>query len=399
MLVDTASCGGTELLDEREYQAQLQKLEKLAGHCNEVRLVDVTRLGYPLLSDALSSPADVYLELTNSCNGHCTHCYADAQHDPVDSELSYSEIEELLQQLGDLGTFYVRLTGGEPTMRPDFFAIVDLIVGTGMIASVNSNGLVGGESLCQMLERGVGDIRISLDGDEATNDVIRGRGTYQRVVAALTDLIAANRSREPAGICINMVLMKCNQHCLRYLAELVAKLGIDLSVGLLRPSGRADRTQMLSPAEVLAAARQVEELRRELGLQGRRIRINFDVFRPARAAHKPYPLDGSTCALGARGIGVTASGKVIACNYLVQIDDGGWLGDDVRGADLLAVWHRSPVLRKARKVRRQCCNGCRYHVHRCNGGCPVTAYALTGDLDGRDPYCVCDFDDGEVGAQ
>ena len=65
------------------------------------------------------------------------------------------------------------------------------------------------------------------------------------------------------------------------------------------------------------------------------------------------------------------------------------------GKDLLDLWHHSPVLERARQVRRHSCAGCRYHIVQCNGGCPVMAY-LNGDVDGRDPYCVRDVALGVV---
>jgi radical SAM protein with 4Fe4S-binding SPASM domain len=394
MLVDTGN-GGSRLLDPAGYQQQLQQLQQLLSRerGESIRIVDISARGRPLLTDALATPADLFLELTYRCQGSCRHCYASAGPQPTADEMSFSEVAQLIQELSRLGTYYVRLTGGEPTLREDLPDIIELITAEGMIASLNSNGLAGGQTLCHLVDRGVRDLLISLDGDQETNDAIRGHGSYHRVVGTLNAVAAHIRSAAcPAELTVNMVLMQSNRHCLQHLAELVAGLGCKLSIGLLRPSGRADQSQMLSPGQVLASAAEVCRLREQLHLPGRQIRCNFDVLCSDEAAPGPwpFPLDGSSCALGARGIGVTPQGRIVACNYLAGLDHGRWLGEDVRGADLLRLWHESPVLQQARRVRRQGCRSCAYHIRRCNGGCPATAYVATGNLDGHDPYCVRD---------
>ena len=92
-------------------------------------------------------------------------------------------------------------------------------------------------------------------------------------------------------------------------------------------------------------------------------------------------------------LGVTAAGRVVPCNYLALVDNGRWVGEDVRGRNVLDLWHHSEVLKLARQVRRSACADCRYHRTKCNGGCPATAVVLKGGLDAADPYCVRDIAD------
>lgn len=392
MLVDTAE-PKPRFLDPDQYLVQRELLANRQDTSGTLRMIDATERGFPLRSDSLATPADLYIELTNQCDGHCTHCFAEASRQASPNELSFPAIEKLLRDFAELGGYYVRLTGGEPTMRQDFSDVVDVIVDEGMIPAVNTNGLAGGSTLCGMVDRGVLDIRVSLDGDEETNDAIRGKGTYRKVVSALQDLAKHTRSTEcRARPTVNMVLMKDNRHCVSHLAEAVTALGFTLSIGLLRPLGRADQGQMLSPQEVASVAKEVCRLRTDLGVPPKKIRVNYDVFCPEEMIHEPGPgpFDNSTCAMASLGLGVTFEGNVIACNYLARFDPNRWYGEDVREHDLLELWNSSKVLNEARAVRREGCRGCPHHIQRCNGGCPVTAYVATGDLDGRDPYCVRD---------
>jgi len=381
-------------LDQDGYERQRLELADRPGDGLPVRIVDATTRGYPLRRDALSTPGTLYIELTRRCDGGCTHCYADAGPAPADDEMTLAEIERLLREFAAWGGYYVRLTGGEPTLHEDFLAILDVIADESLKPSVNTHGRYGEGLLREMLARGVRDIRISLDGTEEVNDAIRGPGNYRSVLATLHRLAESNRTAVvPADPTINVVLMKSNRHCLSAIIGLAAELGFKLSFGLLRVAGRGDVSEMLSPEEVAAAAYEVQQLRQSLGLPRGRVRINYDIFceTASGGAAKPFPFDNSQCPLGTMGLGVSAEGRIMACNYLGYMHGDRWLGEDVRQADLMGLWTDAKIFAEARALTRSGCQDCDHYITRCNGGCPASACALTGDLDGRDPYCVKDI--------
>jgi len=363
---------------------------------SNVRVIDATRWGYPLLHDALSTPAGAYLELTYRCDAACTHCYANAGKGRWEDELSLQDIERLLHQLAEAGAYEIRLTGGEPTLRSDLPEILDIISETGMKVSLNTHGCYGENMLRRLLDKGVKDLRISIDGTEAVNDAIRGKGRYQAVLATLRRVASYNRTSDrPVDTTINVTLMTANRRCVRPLIELAGELGTRISFGLLRPAGRADVAQMLAPEDVVRVAMETEQARQSLGLTKRQVRINYDIFCESDLEpwRKPFPFDNSKCPIGTMSLGVTAAGRVVPCNYLALVDNGRWVGEDVRGRNVLDLWHHSEVLKLARQVRRSACADCRYHRTKCNGGCPATAVVLKGGLDAADPYCVRDIAD------
>jgi radical SAM protein with 4Fe4S-binding SPASM domain len=355
------------------------------------RVVDITTRGYPLRRDSLASPGVAYIEITRRCDMECKHCYANARPDPDAHELPFKELERLLHDLASSGAYSIRLTGGEPTLRPDFFDLLDVIAEEGMKPSLNTHGRYSEKTLRQILDRGVEDIRVSLDGTEEVNDALRGRGSYRKVLATLRRLAESNKSiRHSTDPTINVVLMKTNQLCIRPLIELAAGLGFKISFGLLRPTGRARGDEMLSPDDVARAALEVEQLRWAMGLTKDRVRINFDVFCPsgAEGVRKPFPFDNTKCPIVTIGVGISAEGRIVPCNYLVCVPGNRWLGEDVRGKDILDLWHNSMILNEARMLKRAVCHGCPYYATKCNGGCPAVAYVFAGDLDGSDPYCI-----------
>lgn len=63
------------------------------------------------------------IELTERCNNACLHCYINRAEDDArarQQELSTAEWQDVLRQAAGLGALGVRLTGGEPLLRPDF---------------------------------------------------------------------------------------------------------------------------------------------------------------------------------------------------------------------------------------------------------------------------------------
>ena len=186
--------------------------------------------------------------------------------------------------------------------------------------------------------------------------------------------------------------MKSNQDCIDDIIQLGTKYDFKISFGLLRPSGRADRSQMLSPVEVAQAAKKVDQHRRALGLSQKQIRINFDIFCNENQddIFRPFPFDNSKCPIGTMGLGISVDGKIMPCNYMASMDNRKWWGESLLNADLMYLWHHSKLLNESRKVRRHSCRDCDYYMIKCNGGCPATAYVDSGNLDGKDPYCVKD---------
>ena len=72
----------------------------------------------------------IRLSITDVCNFKCGYCLPNGyQKDKSDNRkfLSSEEIEKLAKGLSGLGVSKIRLTGGEPTVRKDFFDIVKIL--------------------------------------------------------------------------------------------------------------------------------------------------------------------------------------------------------------------------------------------------------------------------------
>ena len=132
------------------------------------------------------------------CNLACTHCFISCSPTNHTHEMmSLAEVKRYLDEAAGLGVREYYFTGGEPFLNPDMEAILAETLKVGP-ASVLTNGLLLDPARCarlKALERASDyslDLRVSLDGwDAATNDPVRGEGTFERILAGIQNLVRA----------------------------------------------------------------------------------------------------------------------------------------------------------------------------------------------------------------
>ena len=145
------------------------------------------------LKRGLDAPICLTWELTYACNLACVHCLSSSgRRDP--RELTTAEAKAVLDELHDLQVFYINIGGGEPMIRRDFFEIVEHAIDRGDRREVLDQRRVHRPTT----RRGgwrrwtTSTSRSSLDGlDAATNDAVRGDGSYATARRAMDRLAAA----------------------------------------------------------------------------------------------------------------------------------------------------------------------------------------------------------------
>ncbi len=132
------------------------------------------------------------------CNLACTHCFVSCSPTNHTHEfLGLDEVRRYLEEAAALGVREYYFTGGEPFLNPEMEAILAATLEVGP-ASVLTNGLLLDPARCRRLaelDRASDyslDLRVSMDGyDAATNDPIRGEGTFERILGGVRNLVAA----------------------------------------------------------------------------------------------------------------------------------------------------------------------------------------------------------------
>jgi len=148
------------------------------------------------------------ISITDHCNLSCIYCSVGElpllSHDDI---LHYEEIQRVVQVAAGMGISKVRLTGGEPLMRPDFSQLVRMIARIKGIndISLTSNGILLSRYAAELKEAGLKRVNISLDTLKKDRfKQITGRDKLEEVLAGIE--AAHQTGLEPVKL--NMVVLR-----------------------------------------------------------------------------------------------------------------------------------------------------------------------------------------------
>ena len=335
------------------------------------------------LKTGLDAPICLTWELTYACNLECVHCLSSSgRRDP--RELSTAEAQRVIDELRDLQVFYINIGGGEPMVRRDFFELVEYSVNSGIGVKFSTNGaFIDAENARRLARMDYLDIQISLDGvDAATNDAVRGAGSYAMARRAMDHLAAANFG----PFKISVVVTRHNVPQLDQFKALADSYGAQLRVTRLRPSGRgADTWDQLHPTND-----QQREIYDWLMAHGDNV-LTGDSFFHLNALGDPLP-GLNMCGAGRVVCLIDPIGDVYACPFVIHDE---FLAGNVRDPGGFArVWKQSELFTSLREPQSAgACASCGA-FDACQGGCMAAKFFTGLPLDGPDPECV--GGDGEV---
>src|ERR1043165_10135725 len=107
------------------------------------------------------------ISVTDRCNFRCMYCMPveGLQWLPRQDLLSYEEITEVVRQLAPLGLRRPRLTGGEPTIRPDLIKLVAMLKAVPGIEDIalSTNGVKLPELAGPLRKAGLDRVNMSAD--------------------------------------------------------------------------------------------------------------------------------------------------------------------------------------------------------------------------------------------
>ena len=142
-----------------------------------------------------SVPWAILMDPTSACNLHCTGCWAAEYGNKLN--LTYEEMDDIVNQANAMGTYMFLFTGGEPMVRKrDIIRLCE--AHNDCVFSAFTNGTLIDEAFADEMLRVKNFVpAISVEGFEEATDDRRGHGTYAAVVRAMDIL---RRRKLPFGI-------------------------------------------------------------------------------------------------------------------------------------------------------------------------------------------------------
>ncbi|MEU8631965.1 mycofactocin radical SAM maturase [Amycolatopsis sp. NPDC048633] len=326
----------------------------------------------------LDAPICLTWELTYACNLSCVHCLSSSGRRDQ-RELSTVECKALIDEFERMQVFYVNIGGGEPTVRPDFWELVDYATEHHVGVKFSTNGVKITPEVARRLAAGdYVDVQISLDGATAdVNDHVRGPGSYDTAIRAMQHLADAGFE----NFKISVVMTRHNVSQLDEFKAIADRYGAQLRITRLRPSGRgADTWDELHPT-----AAQQRSLYDWLVAHGENVLTGDSFFHLAGYGEGDLP-GLNLCGAGRVVCLVDPVGDVYACPFAIHDT---FLAGNVRGGGgFTSVWRESELFTSLRAPQSGgACESCSA-FDACRGGCMAAKFFTGLPLDGPDPECV-----------
>lgn len=172
---------------EEMHKEGMREVERRQRQIDERRDREVNNL---LIDNFGRIAKKLRISVTDKCNLRCVYCMPRGkirwfnEHDKLD----YNEIARLVTILAELGIERIRLTGGEPLLRPNLENLIVALTRIDGIKSISmtTNGLLFGRKARAFKDAGLESVNVSLDTFRpARFKQITGVNNLDRVIEAI----------------------------------------------------------------------------------------------------------------------------------------------------------------------------------------------------------------------
>jgi len=291
---------------------------------------------------------DLRASVTDRCNFRCIYCRSaePENYKPAEHLLSWPELLRLCGILGRLGLRKIRVTGGEPLVRPGVEEFINRLSAFSLFEDIalTTNGFTLAERAATLRAAGVNRVNISLDSlrEERFDRITRTRGALRRVLAG----IDAAASAGLAPVKVNAVIVRgFNDDEIGDFARFARERGLIMRFIEFMPLDADhiwDRSRVVPAAEIrralLEAGLALEELPRNYASETAQ-RYRFADGGPGEIG-LVAPVSEPFCGKCSR-IRLTADGKIRTCLFSrVDHDVRGLLRAGAPDADIAAEVER-----------------------------------------------------------
>lgn len=235
-------------------------------------------------------PLYIKIKIIWRCNLQCGMC--NHWREDVDPPLSTAFWYGVVDDLAQLGTQKIHLTGGEPTLKADLEDLIAYITRRGIRVTMTSNAtLITPKRAHSLTQAGLQRINISLDSpDPKIHNQIRGiPEAWEKAVTGFSSL---RPHLKKGRMQINTVVSGANYKSLIHLPELARKLKAD-RIHLIPLDPHTEEMSSLTPA-------QIEEYNQEIGPIIARWGLAYGVIQKREEAF-PFGVKSSDIKASAKG--------------------------------------------------------------------------------------------------
>jgi radical SAM protein with 4Fe4S-binding SPASM domain len=317
-------------------------------------------------------PLVMSYNVTRECNMKCSHCYINATDKKLEDELTTKEAKTVIDQIYQVSSPLLILSGGEPLMRSDIYELIEYGTKKGLKIGLGSNGYLIDDAVAKKLkDAGVATVSISLDSNiPAQHDEFRGvPGAWEKAVNACKAL-----RKQGVLVQVNTTLTHDNYDQIDEIMTIAESIGVEnFHLFFLVPTGRGVKLTDISP-------QKYEDMITNAFSNVHKHRLNVkpscapQFMRIAQGMGLDMRQWMRGCLAGMHYCRIYPNGDVTPCPYL-PIKLG-----NLKEQSFKDIWFNSEVFKNLRNV--SCltgkCGECEYKV--LCGGCRARAYGLSADF-------------------
>lgn len=322
----------------------------------------------------LKGPLNLQVEVTESCDNACRHCYNFFRHaDYRYLTMTKQQIEKVVSELRSLEVIRGVVTGGEPLTAVDnALYLASGMRDCGMGVTLNTDLTLFDEEIgLQLKDIGIEAIMKSLIADEPhIHDFVTQRqGSWVKTVNGIKLSIKMG-----FRVLVNQVLTKWNIDRVQQTGDFVGSLGAD-KFGATRacaptPIAKDFENNLISIDELRKSLEILYELKEKWG-------YNVDVFEhypwcAMQDIEKYEYLSRRKCTAGVTSATIGTNGELRPCGH------SSMTYGNVFEEGLQKAWLKMSDWRQ-QKYSRQC-KHCKYY-RSCTGGCPVEDMNASDEKD------------------
>ena len=305
-----------------------------------------------------------FIEITNSCNMKCKHCM-NWSTEGSEQGFTKEEIIKLLDELNELDTEEIYISGGEPLLYPYIDDVILYANSLGIKVTLATNGLEIKNHL-ETIKKGVQLVSMSFDGIGETHDRMRGTpGAFDNCVN-MFKLLHDNNVK----VRISAMIWKDNLEELEEMISLAKNSGVSkVNLAYLIPEGRIKNNEeiLIPSTKYKSIAEKVTKLREKYKSD------NFDI-----ELRRIHHLDENSidCPGGRNLLHINVHGKVSPCSWLAKIDKDNEFSDIWPKKSLKECLKKFDNLEKIKEKRKEKYGYC---------GCIAIAKIYNGTFLSEDP--------------
>lgn len=308
------------------------------------------------------------MELTYSCNEKCIHCYAHYKENSNFEMLSFEKIQEILDELHEMGCVYISFTGGDPFMHPDFMKIFKYAREKGFICNIYTNAqfLYSHQNLItDLIEYNVNAFYISIYGstDKIHEEITQTKHSLEKTVFVI------NKIKDFGGdVIANIMALKNNAFDVENIVKKLKKENIpyriDMSVAPRNDGNKVPQTLFISDEKIIHNIHKLS--------------MENDYFKN-RFGDTKYMINSEDsdyiCGAGITNFSITPDGTVFPCVSL-KIPLG-----NVHNSNLNEIWngpHRKKIKEMLKRKYLKDCSQC--HLSKACSFCPALSLSESGSM-------------------